>query len=119
MFRLLLKQHRLVPPDGYYELAKARTPIRPGYDNTAPAWSIFRWVVANRLPAVNQVPFFRVAGSLTNVVEVDMDMRRAVLDRVILAHMPFKPLVHIASLRHVDRNPSPVLGLSGINEIAG
>jgi hypothetical protein len=49
---------------------------------------------------------------------MDMDMRSAVRNGVILRHMPFKALVQIPSLSNVDGNPTAVLGLSGINVIA-
>lgn len=48
-----------------------------------------------------------------------MDMGRAVLNGVLHRHVPLQPLTQIPRLRDVDRNPSPILGLFGINEIAG
>jgi hypothetical protein len=50
---------------------------------------------------------------------MDMDMCSAVRNGVIHRHVTFKPLVHITRLGDVDGNPTTVLGLFGVNEIAG
>jgi hypothetical protein len=83
-----------------------------------PAKLAFDHVIAHRLPTENEVPFFRASGSLASGAIMDMDMRSAVRNGVILRHMPFKALVQIPSLSNVDGNPTAVLGLSGINVIA-
>ena len=48
-----------------------------------------------------------------------MDMRCAILNGVINAHVSLKTLMQIAGLRNEDRNPTPILGLFGVNEITG
>jgi len=47
-----------------------------------------------------------------------MKVRRAVLNGVSYPHVPLEPLVQIASLRNVDRDPSPIFGLSGIDVVS-
>lgn len=76
-------------------------------------------VVAHRLPAVDQIPFLSASARLAGGSVVGMDMGGAVGCGVLLAHMPLKPLVQIASLSNVDRSPGPVFGLHGIDKIAG
>jgi hypothetical protein len=49
---------------------------------------------------------------------MDMDVRSAIRHGVIQRHVTLKSLVQISSLSHVDGNPTTVLGLFGINEIA-
>jgi hypothetical protein len=49
---------------------------------------------------------------------MDMDVRRAIGHGVIQRHVTFKPLMHVPRLRNVDGNPTAVLGLFGVNEIA-
>lgn len=48
-----------------------------------------------------------------------MQMRCAIGDGVIQPYVPLKPLMQISSLCDVDRNPIAVLGLPGIDVIAG
>ena len=43
----------------------------------------------------------------------------AVLNGIIHPHVPLEPLMQAAGLRDVDRNPGPVLGLSGVDVIPG
>jgi len=47
-----------------------------------------------------------------------MEVSCAVLDGVTHAHMSLEPLVQIASLSDIDRNPSSILGLFGVDVIA-
>ena len=49
---------------------------------------------------------------------MNMDMSCAVLNGVAHSYVPLKPLVQIARLSNVDGNPTAILGLSGIDEIA-
>jgi hypothetical protein len=49
---------------------------------------------------------------------MDMDVCRAMGHGVIQRHVALKPLVHVPSLRNVDGDPTAVLGLFGVNEIA-
>ena len=49
---------------------------------------------------------------------MDMDMRGAIRNGVSLRHVTLKSLVQSSSLSDVDRNPTAVLGLFGINVIA-
>ena len=44
-----------------------------------------------------------------------MEISGAVGDGVVHSHVPLKPLVQVAGLRDIDRNPTPILGLSGID----
>ena len=62
--------------------------------------------------------FFSASGSLTAGREINMDMRGTIRDGVIRRHVTLKPLVHISSLSNIDRKPTAVLGLFGINEIS-
>src|SRR5262249_31286712 len=48
-----------------------------------------------------------------------MKMRRSTLNGVIQMHMALKPLVQIASLCNVDRDPGSIFGLPGIDVISG
>jgi hypothetical protein len=50
---------------------------------------------------------------------MDMDMRSAIRYGVIRGHVALKSLVQIPRLRNVDGKPTAVLGLFGINVIAG
>ncbi len=63
--------------------------------------------------------FFSAAGPLAHPIIMGMEMGCALLQGVLQRHVPFQPLTQIAGLSDVDGNPTPVLGLSGINEIAG
>ena len=49
---------------------------------------------------------------------MDMDMRSAIRNGVSQRHVTLKSLVQISRLSNVDRNPTTVLGLFGINVIA-
>ncbi len=82
------------------------------------ARSAFDFVIAHRLPALNQIVFLRASGSLTGDTIMDMDMRSAMRNGVIHRHVTLKPLVQIASLGDVNGNPITALNLFGINEIA-
>jgi len=44
-----------------------------------------------------------------------MEKSRAIGNGVVHPHVPLKPLVQIASLSNVDRNPTAVLSLSSID----
>ena len=83
-----------------------------------PTRSAFDFVIAHRLPALNQIVFLRASGSLTSGTIMDMDMRGAMRNGVIHRHVPLKPLVQIASLGDVNGNPITALNLFGINKIA-
>jgi hypothetical protein len=48
-----------------------------------------------------------------------MEMSCAMGNGVVHPHVPLKPLVQIASLSNVDRNPIAILSLSGIDVQAG
>lgn len=48
-----------------------------------------------------------------------MEMSRAIRNGVVHPHVPLKPLVQIASLSNIDRNPTAILRLSGIDVQAG
>ncbi len=48
---------------------------------------------------------------------MDMDMRSAIRNGVTHRHVTLKSLVQISRLSNVDGNPTPVLGLFGINVI--
>lgn len=50
---------------------------------------------------------------------MSMNASRAVVNGVIEPHVPFEPLMQIARLSNVDRDPTPILGLFGIYVIAG
>ena len=48
-----------------------------------------------------------------------MEMSCAMGNGVVHSHVPLKPLVQIASLSNVDRTPTAILSLSGIDVQAG
>jgi len=76
-------------------------------------------LIAYRLPVQDQIPFFTATRGLTRRTIMGMNAGCAVLNGVIQPHAPFEPLVQIARLSNVDRNPTPILGLFGIDVIAG
>jgi hypothetical protein len=84
----------------------------------APAALRLNWIIAHRFPPKNQVPFFAAAGRLPSGAIVDVDVGGAVGDCVFHLHMTFEPLMQVPCLRDVDRNPSPIPGLAGIDIIA-
>ena len=55
------------------------------------------------------------ARGLTRGAIMGMEMTGAVGNRVVHSHMPFEPLVQITRLRNVDRTPTPILSLLGID----
>ena len=67
---------------------------------------------------MNQVLFLTAPGSLTNGVIMGMEMRCAVRHGIRRGNVPFQTLLQIAGLSDVDRHPTSILGLPGINEIA-
>lgn len=75
-------------------------------------------IVADRMIAKNQIPLLTASGTLTNRAIMSMEMRCAISNGVLQTHMPLKPLVQIASLRNIDRNPTPFRVLFGIDKIA-
>jgi hypothetical protein len=62
--------------------------------------------------------FFSASGSLIAGREINMDMSGTIRNRIVRRHVTFKPLVHVPSLSYVERHPTAVLGLFGIDEIA-
>ena len=48
-----------------------------------------------------------------------VEMSCAIGNGVVHSHVPLEPLVQVASLRNVDRNPTSILGLLGIDVISG
>ena len=48
-----------------------------------------------------------------------MEMSGAVGDGFVHSHVSLKPLVQIAGLRNIDRNPTAIFGSSGIDINAG
>jgi hypothetical protein len=48
-----------------------------------------------------------------------VEMSCAFANGVLHPHVALKALVQIARLSNVDRNPTPILGLSGVDVIAG
>ena len=63
--------------------------------------------------------FLGAARSLTGGAIMGMEMSRAIRNGVVHSHVPLEPLVQIASLSNIDRNPSAILGLSSIDVQAG
>jgi len=80
--------------------------------------SAFDRVIAHWPPAEDEIVFLRAAGPLTGGRIMDMDMRRAIRHGVSHRHVTLQSLVQISRLGNVDRNPTAVLGLFGINVIA-
>ena len=80
--------------------------------------SAFELVVAHRLPEQNQVVFLGASRRLASGTIMGMEMSCAMGHGVLHSHVPLEPLVQIAGLRDVDRNPPAVLVLSGIYVIA-
>ena len=48
-----------------------------------------------------------------------VEMGCAIGNGVVHSHVPLKPLVQVARLRNVDRNPTPIFVLFGIDVITG
>jgi len=63
--------------------------------------------------------FFSATGRLAHSIIMGMEMGCALLHGILRRDVPFQPLTQIAGLSDVDGNPTPVVGLSGINENAG
>ena len=63
--------------------------------------------------------FLTAARGLARGAIVSMELSGAVGDSVIHSHVPLEPLVQIASLRDIDRYPTTIFGLPGINIHAG
>jgi len=80
--------------------------------------SAFQALVADGLPAIDQVPFLSASHGLTGSRKVHVDMCRAVSYGILQFFMSFKPLVHVASLRYVERDPLTVLRLFGVDIVA-
>ena len=80
--------------------------------------SAFQALIAARLPAVDQVPLLSAPGGLTGSRKVHVNMCCAVSYGILQFFVPFQPLVHIARLRDVERNPLPVFRLSSVDVIA-
>ena len=70
------------------------------------------------MPAEDKIPFLRASGGLTSGTIMDMDVRGAIRHGVSQRHVTLKSLVKISSLSGIDGNPTPVLGLPGINVVA-
>ena len=64
---------------------------------------------------MNQIPFLSRSGSLTSGAIMNMDVSCAIPNGVSHVDVTFKFLVQIPCLSYVDRNPTPVFGLFGIN----
>ncbi len=63
--------------------------------------------------------FLSASRCLTRGAVMSMEMSRAISDGVVHSHVSLQPLVQIASLSNVDRNPTPILSLSGVQVKAG
>ncbi len=63
--------------------------------------------------------FLGASRGLTRGTVMGMQMRCAIGNGVVDAHMPLESLMQVASLSDVDRNPAPIFGLPGIDVIAG
>ncbi len=83
------------------------------------AGSAVNRVVAPRPPAKNQVVLLSASRRLTRSSIMGMEMSSAIGDGVVHSYMPFKPLMQISGLRDVDRTPTPILILPGIDVKAG
>jgi hypothetical protein len=59
--------------------------------------------------------FFTASGSLSAGREINMDVGRPVLGRVLQFLMPLQSLVYVPRLRYVERNPLPVFGRFSID----
>ncbi len=106
-----------VPPIGALAVARSRMNAGPARSVNALSGPGLDGFVADRTPAKDQIPFLRATPGLTFRVIMGEEVRGAVGNGVIHPHMALKPLVQVPSLRNVDRNPHPVLGLPGINVI--
>ena len=59
--------------------------------------------------------FLSAARRLTRGTIMGMEISGAVGDGVVPSHVPLEPLVQIAGLRNINRNPTAVFGFSGID----
>lgn len=50
---------------------------------------------------------------------MSMQMRGAILDRVVELHMPFQALTQVACLSNIDRDPTPIFSVLCVNVIPG
>ncbi len=107
---------------GFLKLKSRKRRVRGGRAIGRRDWASLRSgfdrVIADRLPAGNEVPFLRAASSLPSGTIMGMEMGGAVRHGVNQRHVPLQPLVQIPGGRNVDGNPTPVLFLPGINVIA-
>src|SRR5436190_13382653 len=71
------------------------------------------------MPAFDQISLLRTASGLGAGTVMRVKMRCAIRNRVSRPHTSFKALVQITGLGYVNRDPSPVFSLPGINIIAG
>ena len=62
--------------------------------------------------------FLSASRRLTRRGIMGMEMSRAIGDGVVHSHVPLEPLVQIARLSNIHRNPTPILRLAGIDVIA-
>ena len=63
--------------------------------------------------------FLRASRGLACGAIMGMEKSGAVGDGVVHSHVPLKPLVQVAGLRDIDRYPTTILGLPGIDIHAG
>jgi hypothetical protein len=81
--------------------------------------SVLENLIAQGLPAMDEVLFLGATSPLPSIAIMGMEMRRAGRDRILRLHVTLQPLMQIPSLRNVDGNPTAVLGLPGIDVNAG
>ena len=63
--------------------------------------------------------FLTAARGLTRGAVMGMEMTGAIGNGVLDSHVPLQPLVQIASLSDIHRNPTAILSLPGIDVEAG
>jgi hypothetical protein len=79
--------------------------------------SALQRTIADRLPAEDQVSFLIASSRLGRGRNVNMDVRRAILNGVFLQFMSFQALAEIPGLSNVHRNPAATVGFPGVDKI--
>lgn len=72
-------------------------------------------IIAQGLPATNEILFLRAASARPRDAIVRMKMCRSICNGILQRHVTFKPLMKVAGLRNVHRRPIAVGQLSGVN----
>ena len=86
---------------------------------TAKLGSLLHCIVADGPPAENQIAFFIATRGLTFRRIVRVQMCCAIVDGILHAHMALQSLVQTSCLSDVDRDPTSILALAGVDKVSG